>query len=123
MAKKTNGLFINGISENLIHANTSIKEDGTERNFYNVSIPMASSKTGWASVSVAAGQVITRTNKAGVEYKSIYLGKPETKRQVSIATTKTTGKYKVVEMTNQEIKDAYDGARAAYKKELEAAAE
>jgi len=119
MAKKANGLFINGISENLIHANQTTEG----KPFYNVSIPMASSKTGWASVSVAAGQVITRTNKAGVEYKSIYLGKPETKRQVSIATTKTTGKYKVVEMTNQELKDAYDSARANYKKELEAAAE
>ena len=114
MAKnQKNGLFINGISEALIHINQ--KADGTE--FANVSIPCKQSKTGWASVTVATGQVLakTRKDKTVVEgYKNIYLGKPETVRKVSVATTKTTGKYKTVEMTNQQIADLYNEARAEY---------
>lgn len=118
MARK-NGLFINGISEALIHANTSTKEDGTERDFYNVSIPCEASKTGWASITVATGQVLDSTwnGKVNEGYKNVLLGKAETERPVSVATNKKGTNYKTIKMTNQAIADAYKAAKAAYKAE------
>lgn len=124
MAKnaKKNGLFINGISEALIHANT--KKDGTG-DFYNVSIPCEKSKTGWASITVATGQVLDSTwnGKVNEGYKNVLLGKAETARPVSVATNKAGSRYKTIQMTNQEIADAYKTAKATYKAAQEPATE
>lgn len=113
--------WINYVNESLIHEGKATKEDGTEKVFYNISFPCAQSKTGYASVSVSAGQVRDAKLKNGeikAGYKNILLGDPEKVRQVSVVTKKGTKKsdaqYAKVDMTNAAIAEAFVSARNAY---------
>lgn len=112
----TKNVFINWVSRNLIHE--AHKEDKT---FYNISIPYAESKNGYANLSVSAGQVLAATKRDGTvnnSFASILLGAPDKVRQLSICSKITkTGKktYAKIEMTNAEIAEAYEASRKAYK--------
>lgn len=113
--------WINYVNEALIHEGKKIKDDGSTRTFYNVSFPCAQSKTGYASVSVSAGQVrdaIKKDNTVKAGYKNILLGDEEKVREVSIVTKKATKKsaaqYGKITMTNKEIAEAYTAARNEY---------
>lgn len=121
MAK--NSVFMNFVSEKLVH-----KRDGKNEGevFYNVSIPYADSKTGFASVSVSAGQKLPATKKGqdgervAVEgFCSILLGAPEKTRKLSVctkaATKKKKAEYGTVELTNAQIAEIYEASRKAYK--------
>lgn len=123
-----NNAWLNYVHASLIHEGTRTLDDGSTKTFYNVSFPCDKSKSGYASVSVSAGQVLDAKNKAGVAkdgYKSILLGKPETVREVSIVTKKATKKnpaeYGKLALTNAEIADAFNSARAAYSKSVKTA--
>lgn len=108
-------LFLNYVSDKLIHANTT--EDGS-RKFANVSIPVEGSKSGYGSFAVNLGQVIDATKKDGTVVpgmKNILLGAADKTRKVSIATNKKGKKYVTVEMTNQQIVDAVAASRKAYR--------
>lgn len=112
--------FLNFVPETLIHANT--RADGKQ--FYSISLPCASSKTGYGSIAVNVKQVFDATRgkdrTAVAGFKSVLLGDEAKLRKVSIATTKS-GKYKDIEMSNAEIADAFEAARAAYRASREVA--
>ena len=104
-------LFLNNVNEKMLHS-----QQGAKGEFYNVSFGCDKSASGLATVSVNKGQVLTATRKDGSTidgYKSVLLGKPETKRLVSVQ--QADGTYASVEMTNAEIEAAYAAARAAYR--------
>lgn len=106
--------FMNWVNRQMIHEATG--KDG--KTFYNVSFPHTESATGYASVSVSAGQVLAATKKDGEvnpAFASILLGAPEKEREVSICTDKDAKAYTRVKMTNAQIAEAYEGARQAYK--------
>lgn len=106
-------VFINFISEKMLHTNTT----ATGKDFVNVSIPCAQSKTGYASFGVNLGQILNATKRDGsivAGYKSILLGEADKTRKVSVATNKKGTSYKDIEMTNAAIADAFNAARNAY---------
>lgn len=112
MEKKN--LFINFVHEALIHVNKTA--DGKE--FSNISIPCAESKTGYASFAVNMGQLFPATKRDGSEvagYKSILLGKPEQTKKLSVATNKKGTSWKDITVTVQEIADMFNSAREAYR--------
>lgn len=120
MAEKKN-IFMNWVSKRMVHASKNTKGE----TFYNVSFPYAESATGFASVSVSAGQVLKATKKDGTEnanFASILLGAPDKEREVSVCTDAANKDYKRVKMTNAEIADAYEASRKAYKESRETAA-
>lgn len=110
-------IFLNAVSEKMIHTNQ--KADGTE--FANITIPYADSKTGYASFGVNAGQVMDAKKKDGTliaGMKNVLLGKPEGKRRVSVCTKapkKGDKVYSNIELTNEQIAEAFNTARAEYK--------
>ena len=109
-----NNLFINFISEKLIHINTS----SAGKEFANVSFPCQESKTGYASFSVSMGQILNATKRDGSivdGFKSILLGKADGTRKVSIATNKKGSNYTNIELTNAAIADMFNTARATYR--------
>lgn len=114
MANKTNGLFINFLSDKMVHLQTN-KSDG--RQFYSISITCPSSVSGFGTIAVTAGQVFDATKDHGTKvvagYKNILLGAPEKMRKVSIKLA--DGTYATVEMSNQAILDAFEAERIAYK--------
>ena len=113
-------IFLNAVSSKMLHTNTT--SEGKE--FVNVTIPYAGSKTGLASFGVNSGQVLDAKRKDGTVIdgmKNILLGKAEGTRQVSVCTKMTkAGKktYASVALTNQQIADAFNAARAEYKAAL-----
>lgn len=126
MAEATKNIFLNWVSEKMLHSNTSNKGKA----FMNVSIPCSQSVTGYASFGVNMGQVMDAKLKDGTVkdgYKSILLGKPEGTRQVSICTKAAKGKtkatYENITMTNQAIRDAVEENRKAYRASQNAPAE
>lgn len=111
-------VFLNWINRKLIHAAT--KDDKT---FYNVSIPMKDSTTGYGSLSVNAGQIMTSTTKDGNandNYVNILLGKPEGVRKISIK--RADGSYATRSLTNMEIAKLVEENRSAYRQSSKAAA-
>lgn len=115
-------IFMNWVSKSLIHE--AHKDDKV---FYNLSIPYAESKTGYASVSVSKGQVLDATKRNGEvnpAFASVLLGAPEKTRKLSICTKITkAGKktYGEIELTNKQIADLYEESRKAYKAQTAAA--
>lgn len=112
MEKKTSNLFLNFVSEKLLHTNTA----SSGKQFTNVSIPCDKSVTGYASFGVNMGQILPSTRRDGTVidgYKSVLLGKPETERTVSICTA--PGAYENIKMTNQAIADAIETNCTAYR--------
>lgn len=96
MEKKN--LFINFVHEALIHINT--RQDGKQ--FDNISIPCAESKTGYASFAVNMGQLYPAAKRDGSVvdgYKSILLGKPEQTKKLSVATNKKGTNWKDIPVT------------------------
>ena len=81
--------FLNFVPDSLIHANT--RADGKQ--FYSISLPCASSKTGYGSIAVNVKQVFDATRgkdrTAVAGFKSVLLGDEAKLRKVSIATTKS----------------------------------
>ena len=112
--KNNNGLFINFISEKMIHLQKN-KTDGRE--FYSISITAPASTSGFGTIAVTTGQVFNATKNHGTEevagYKNILLGAPEKMRKVSIKLA--DGNYSTIEMSNQDILDAFEAERKAYK--------
>lgn len=109
MAK--NNLFMNWVSGKMVH---EASKDG--KTFYNLSLPLAASANGYGSISVSAGQVRDSTKKDGTvvpEFKNILLGSADGVRKVSIKAQ--DGSYTTVEMTNQEILNAVEENRKAYR--------
>ena len=107
-------VFVNFISEKMLHIN----QTANGKQFANVSIPCAQSKTGFASFAVNMGQVLNATKKDGsiVEgYKSILLGDADKTRKVSVATNKKGTNYKDIELTNAAIAEAFNASRVAYR--------
>lgn len=114
----TKNVFLNWISEKMIHVNQTAEG----RQFASISFPCDKSATGYASVGVNMGQLLPATKKdktVAEGYKNVLLGKPEAERTVSICTKAAKGKakatYENVKMTNQDIADAIAADRAAYK--------
>lgn len=111
--------FVNYVSEKLIHKNKA-----GEREFANVSVPVAGSKSGYGSFAVNLGQILPATKKDGTVVagmKNILLGAADKTRKVSVPND--AGEYDTIEMTNQEIVDAVAASRKAYKAEQTAPAE
>lgn len=105
-------LFLNYVSEKLIHSNTTA--DGS-RQFVNVSVPIAGSDNGYGSFAVNLGQVLPATKKDGTVVdgmKNILLGAPEKTRKVSVLKG---GAYESVEMTHAQIAEAVAESRRAYR--------
>lgn len=105
-------LFLNYVSEKLIHSNKT-KDDS--RQFANVSVPVAGSDNGYGSFAVNLGQVLPATKKDGTVVagmKNILLGDAAKTRKVSILRS---GAYDSVEMTNAQIVDAVAESRKAYR--------
>ena len=111
---KTNGLFINFISEKMLHVQTN-KTDG--RQFYSVSVTCPASASGFGTIAVTTGQIFNATKNFGktevAGFKNVLLGAPEKLRKVSIKLA--DGSYSTVEMSNQAILDAFEAERKAYK--------
>ena len=111
---KTNNIFINFVHEALIHINT--RQDGKQ--FANISIPCAESKTGYASFAVNMGQLFPATKRDGSVvdgYKSVLLGKPEQPKKLSVATNKKGTNWKDIPVTVQQIADMFNTSREAYR--------
>lgn len=105
-------LFLNYVSEKLIHSN---KTKDNSRQFANVSVPVAGSDNGYGSFAVNLGQVLpaTRKDETVVEgMKNILLGDAAKTRKVSILRG---GSYESVEMTNAQIVEAVAESRKAYR--------
>ena len=119
---KTNGLFINFISEKMLHRQVN-KADGRE--FYSVSVACPNSESRFGTIAVTVGQVFPATKNHGTEevagYKNVLLGAPEKMRKVSIKLA--DGSYTTVEMSNQDILNAFNAEREAYKAAQPAPAE
>lgn len=110
-----NNIFLNWISQKLVHQAKATKADGTVQTFWNISFPYDQSASGFASVSVSNGQVMTARKKDGTtndNFKNVLLGAPAKVRQVSIKNT--DGSYSKVELTNAQILDIYEASRKAY---------
>ncbi len=119
--EKRNGTFINHYPKGMIHINEATDKKGNKREFASVSFSCPESKTGYGTFSVNMGQLLPATKKNGdvSENKySIYLGKPEKERAVSIATNnpknKKNRKYASVKLTNAQIADYVNTARDLY---------
>ena len=117
----TNSTFINHYPAQMVHINKSVNPDGTEREFASVSFSCTESKNGYATFSVNMGQLLPATKKDGTVVKgrySILLGDAEKTRKVSIATNnpkdRSRRKYATVELTNEQIAEYVNTARAAY---------
>ena len=120
MANTAKNAWMNHVSTRMIH---EAEKEG--KTFYNISFPYADSKTGYASVSVSAGQVRPATKKDGTVVettRNILLGDPAKTRQVSVCTDAAAKTYAKVELTNEQIVEAYETARKAYKEAQKAAA-
>ncbi len=112
-------LFLNFVSEEMIHENERTDGKGS---VLNISIPVAQSKNGYGSFAVNPQQRYDAKKKDGTVvdgYANILLGGADKTRKVSICTKKATAKkpatYGTIEMTNQEIADLVKTARAEYK--------
>ncbi len=110
--EKKNGVFLNRVSEKMIH-----EAQGAKGPFYNVNFDWKDSTTGFASVSVRPAQVMECKDKNGTVLegkKNILLGDPGTKREISVK--QADGSFAKVEVTVEQIKEAFDNARAEYRK-------
>lgn len=115
MAEATvQNIWLNGVHTKMVHE--SVNKEG--KPFYNVSFSCKASANGLGSVSVNAGQIRTATKRGTGEeqpdYKNVMLGKPGTKRQVSVQ--KDDGSFDRIEMTVDEILAAFKEGRAEYRK-------
>ena len=106
-AKTNNGLFLNFISEKMLHKQTN-KSDGRE--FYSVSITCRASASGFGTIAVTCGQVFNATKNFGKDevagFKNVLLGAPEKMRKVSIKLA--DGSYSTIEMINQDILSGFE---------------
>ena len=112
---------MNYVSEALVHENTS----GAGKKFFNISVPFAQSKTGFASIAVFAGQVFQTTRRDGSivdGMKNVLLGDADKTRKVSVATNKKGTIYKDIKLTNAAIVEAFEANKAAYREEQKAVA-
>ncbi len=132
MAKKTtktNGAFINHYPAGMVHIRKTTDKNGNEREFASVSIACPESKTGMANITVNMGQLLPATKKDGTVVDgrySILLGDADKERTVSVATNNPKNaknrKYADVKLTNAQIAEYVNTARAAYAEEQEAQA-
>lgn len=117
-----NGLFVNYVSTALVHSNTN----KSGKTFKNISIPCKDSKTGFASIGVADGQVFQTTRRDGTPvdgFVNILLGKADSVKKLSVATNKKGTAYKTIEVTAQQIADMFAENRDAYRATLVATEE
>lgn len=112
------GVFLNFVSEKMIHAKKGEKGD-----FYSVSIATDKSESGYGTLSVTPKMIFAATKKDGTVIegvKNVLLGDPDKTRKVSV---KKGDGYESIELTNAEIKAGYDAERESYRKAHAAAAE
>ena len=107
-------VFVNYVSEKLIHSNQT-KDGG--RQFANVSVPVPTdvSLSGLGSFAVNLGQILDAKKKDGtvVEgYKNLLLGAPDKTRKVSV---QTADGYAQIEITNAAIAEYFVVSRKAYR--------
>lgn len=117
-----NGLFVNYVSDALVHSNTN----KSGKTFKNLSIPTDMSKTGFASIALADGQIMPATKRDGsvIEgYVNVLLGKADSVKKISVATNKKGTAYKTIEVTAQQIADMFAENREAYRATLVATEE
>lgn len=120
-SKKIDGVFLNNVSDKMIHARTT--KDG--RSFANVNISCPQSENGIGTISVSSNQVLESTRKDGTVvngYKNVFLGKPDGTRKVSIKVKgDSSSAYDNVLMSNKDIKDMFDTERDNYRMQLKQA--
>ena len=124
MAK--NSTFINHYPVQMVHFNKTTDKNGNERQFASVSFSCPESKSGYGTFSVNMGQLLPAKKKDGTVVDgrySILLGDAEKTRKVSIATNRAKNKsqrqYANVKLTNAQIAEYVNTARAAYTEEQE----
>ena len=108
-------IWLNYVSKAMIH-------DSADKTFKNVSFDYPESESGLASVSVRLGQVRPTTDRNGVvqdAYNNVLLGAAGTKRKISI---KKGGDYVQVEVTVEDILNAFNAGREAYRAKASAEA-
>ena len=113
MSKNVN-VWANYVSKALVRE----RKTQNGKTFLSVSMPYSKSVNGWASFNINSAQARPCKNKAGEEIKTMYnllLGDPNATRKVSICTKlSANGKgaeYAAIEMTNQQIADAFRANR------------
>ncbi len=118
----SNSTFINHYPAGMIHFNTTTDKDGNERQFANVSFNCPESKSGYGTFSVSMGQLLPATRKDGTVVNgrySILLGDADKTRKVSVATNnprdRSKRKYASVLLTNAQIAEYVNTARAEYR--------
>ncbi len=118
----TNSTFINFYPAGMIHFNTATDKDGNERQFASVSFICPESKNGYGTFSVNMSQLLPATRKDGTvvnDKYNILLGNAEKPRKVSVATNKAKNKsqkrYASIQMTNAQIAEYVNTARAEYR--------
>lgn len=117
-SKKIDGVFLNNVSDKMIHARTT--KDG--KSFVSVNVSCPQSENGIGSISISPNQVFESTRKDGTVvngYKNIFLGKPDGTRKVSIKVKgDNSSTYDNVSMSNKDIKDMFDTERDNYRTRL-----
>lgn len=115
-----NPVFINHYPAAMIHNRTYTNKNGVEKQFVSVSISCPASKSGMGSIALNLKQVLPalKKNQPVEGRRNLFLGAANETRQVSIATNKAKTKFKNIEMTNKDIADMVNNARAAYKASL-----
>ncbi len=117
----TNNTFINYYPAGMVHINSTTDKNGNVRQFANVSFSCPGSKNGYGTFAVSLGQILPATRKDGTPVNgcySIMLGDAEKTRKVSIATNnpkdRSKRKYESVLLTNAQIAEYVNTARAEY---------
>lgn len=120
-SKKIDGVFLNNVSDKMIHARTT--KDG--KSFVSVNVSCPQSENGIGTISISPNQVFESTRKDGTVvngYKNIFLGKPDGTRKVSIKVKgDNSSTYDNVSMSNKDIKDMFDTERDNYRTRLKQA--
>ena len=120
-SKKIDGVFLNNVSDKMIHARTT--KDG--KSFVSINVSCPQSENGIGTISVSPNQVFESTRKDGTVvdgYKNIFLGKPDGTRKVSIKVKgDNSSTYDNVSMSNKDIKDMFDTERDNYRARLKQA--
>ncbi len=109
----TKNTWINFISAGLIRQAQT--KDGSKK-FISVSVPFASSESGFATITVNASQVFPSKTRNGVtndRFRNILLGKPDALRKVSVMTDKDSKTYETISITNADLADAFLQTREA----------
>ena len=110
----TKNTWINFLSTKLIRQAQT--KDGSKK-FISVSVPFASSESGFATITVNACQVFPAKTRNGVtndRFRNILLGKPDALRKVSVMTDKNSKTFETISITNADLANAFLKTREVY---------